>query len=298
MKKLIGIITIALLAMVWTCRAVDYNNHFYNQRVYRVALGSGTAPSASELATVGLHNGDFVLNTDDDVLYIMHATNVYTKIASDGTLTLEALAIDGNAVVTGSITGQNVTAKDSLTVGTNATIGGNAVVTGAVTGQNVTAKNGLTVGTNATVGGTLGVTGVATFTATPVCRNGLTVQTNATIGGTLIVTGAITGPINAANLTAGTVASAISIANATNLPTSGLVLNANSKSLLDAADYAAMKVLLDLEIGSDVQAYDADLTTWAGITPSANAQALLLLTYAAMRTNLGLVVGTDVQAYD
>lgn len=42
--------------------------------------------------------------------------------------------------------------------------------------------------------------------------------------------------------------------------------SANVFSLLQAADYAAMRGLLDLEIGVDVQAYDADLTTWAGKT--------------------------------
>lgn len=43
---------------------------------------------------------------------------------------------------------------------------------------------------------------------------------------------------------------------------------------------------------------DTDLNTWAGITPSANAQALLVLDYSAMRTNLSLVIGSNVQAYD
>lgn len=47
------------------------------------------------------------------------------------------------------------------------------------------------------------------------------------------------------------------------------------------------------------QAADADLTTYAGITPSANIQTFLGASdYAAMRTQLGLVVGTNVQAYD
>lgn len=47
------------------------------------------------------------------------------------------------------------------------------------------------------------------------------------------------------------------------------------------------------------QAADADLTTYAGITPSANIQTFLgAADYAAMRTQLGLVVGTNVQAYD
>ena len=46
------------------------------------------------------------------------------------------------------------------------------------------------------------------------------------------------------------------------------------------------------------QPLDTDLTIWAGVTPSANGQALVAAAnYAAMRTLLGLVVGTNVQAY-
>ena len=55
----------------------------------------------------------------------------------------------------------------------------------------------------------------------------------------------------------------------------------------------------DLKVGSVTQAYDADLTTYAGITPSANIQTFLGADdYAAMRTQLGLVIGTNVQAFD
>jgi hypothetical protein len=47
------------------------------------------------------------------------------------------------------------------------------------------------------------------------------------------------------------------------------------------------------------QAADADLTTYAGITPSANVQSFLgAADYSAMRTALSLVPGTNVQAYD
>ncbi|MCE5324950.1 MAG: hypothetical protein LLG01_00900 [Planctomycetaceae bacterium] len=47
------------------------------------------------------------------------------------------------------------------------------------------------------------------------------------------------------------------------------------RSILDDADEATFKATVNLEIGTDVQAYDADLTTWAGITPSSAWQDLL-----------------------
>lgn len=89
----------------------------------------------------------------------------------------------------------------------------------------------------------------------------------------------------------------------------GLTPSANAQSLVTAANYAAMRTLLDLEAGTDFysiaaanaafQPLDADLTTWAGLTPSANAQSLVTAAdYSAMRTLLGLVIGTNVQAYD
>ncbi len=108
MKKLLRFLTIALVAGACTCHAVDYNNHFNNnQRVYRVALGSGNAPSAADMNTVYIRNGDMVLNTDDDCLYIMHATNVYTKMTSAGTVTLAAMSVPlaSNKVYVGNASG-------------------------------------------------------------------------------------------------------------------------------------------------------------------------------------------------
>ena len=66
---------------------------------------------------------------------------------------------------------------------------------------------------------------------------------------------------------------------------------------LSLADHATARAALGLAIGTNVVAWDADLDTYAGITPSANIQSYLgAADYAAMRTQLGLVIGTNVLA--
>jgi hypothetical protein len=73
----------------------------------------------------------------------------------------------------------------------------------------------------------------------------------------------------------------------------------SDSNTLTGRSYSETRTDLGLVIGTNVQAYDADLTTYAGITPSVNIQTLLgSANYAAVRTSLGLVVGTNVQAYD
>jgi len=63
----------------------------------------------------------------------------------------------------------------------------------------------------------------------------------------------------------------------------------NDSNTLKALTEAEFKSAYNAEAGTDFQAYDADLTTYAGITPSANVQTFLgAATYAAMRTQLGI----------
>lgn len=68
----------------------------------------------------------------------------------------------------------------------------------------------------------------------------------------------------------------------------GIVKNTTTTGVLSIAA-AGTDYLAPAAIGSTVQAYDADLTTYAGITPSANVQTLLgSADFAAFKTSLSL----------
>lgn len=68
---------------------------------------------------------------------------------------------------------------------------------------------------------------------------------------------------------------------------------------LSEGNAATMRTTLGLVIGTNVQAFDTDLSTYAGIPPSANVQSVLgAANFAAIRTLLTLVPGTDIQAFD
>lgn len=77
-----------------------------------------------------------------------------------------------------------------------------------------------------------------------------------------------------------------------------------TENLSGLANYTTARSNLGLAIGSDVQAYDADLTTLGGLDKTdgnfivGNGSAWTAESGATARASLGLTIGTDVQAYD
>lgn len=82
-------------------------------------------------------------------------------------------------------------------------------------------------------------------------------------------------------------------------------LSANVQTLLQAEDYATFRSDLGLVIGTNVQAFDADLTTWAGITPGTGVGTFLATPTSANlaaaitnETGTGLLVFNNAPVFD
>ena len=68
---------------------------------------------------------------------------------------------------------------------------------------------------------------------------------------------------------------------------------------IEGLTYAELKDALNLEIGSDVQAYAANLSEWSGVNPSTNGKSLVsAVDYAAMRTLLNIEDGATANSSD
>lgn len=170
----------------------------------------------------------------------------------------------------------------------------------AVTDGNIIVGNGTTwvAESGATARASLGVDPAGTDNSTNVTLV-TTSHDYLSIAGQAITLG----PIDlAADVTGALPAASVSIADAGALITATTVEGAlaENRTAIDAieADYLVAADIANMletsDIGVSVQAYAANLTTWAGLAPSANAQSLVTAAnYAAMRALLDLEAGTD-----
>ena len=135
-----------------------------------------------------------------------------------------------------------------------------------------------------------------------ILESGLTARTSLGCGSAATFDAGANSANQLVQLTAAAKLPAVDGSLLTNLPGGGDLLASNNLSDLDNAGTA--RTNLGLSIGSDVQAFDAQLTDVAGLTPTdgniiiGDGSNFITESGATARTSLGLSIGSDVQAFD
>lgn len=255
----------------------------------------------------------------DGTLTALAAYNTNGLLTQTGADTFTGRTLTGTAAEITVTNGNGVSGNPTLSLPSALTFTGKTV-TGGTFGS-ITINSGTITGiTDLTVAD--GGTGVSTLTG--IVKGNGTSAFSAAVAGTDYMTpagvAAAYQPLDS-ELTAiaGLTSAADRVPYFTGSGTAALAtFTTFGRSLVDDADAATARSTLGLVIGTNVQAYDAELAALAGLTSAADqvpyftgsgTAALATLTSfgrsliddadaATARSTLGLVIGTNVQAYD
>jgi hypothetical protein len=197
-----------------------------------IELGSSASPTDA-----GADGGGITLKGDTDKTFNwVDATDAWTSSENLNLLTGKSLLIAGTSVLSGSTLGSGVTASSLTSVGT--------ITTGVWNGTAIAIANG---GTGATDAG-------AARTAL-----GLAIGTNVqAYDAELAALAGLTSAADALPYFTGSGAA------------STTTLSSFGRTLIDDADASTARTTLGLAIGTNVQAYDAELAALAGLTSAAD----------------------------
>jgi len=282
-------------------------------------MTSYTNINGLRLMVTGADSGTWGDNTNVNLQMLDAATKGVKEISLSGTThtltTTDGTLSDANYAVlvfTGSPSGTNtvtINPNDQTKLFFIQNNSGQSVVMTQGSGGNATVANGKAAIVYADGGGAVAqvVDLTSNFGDFLVASNNLSDLDSASTARTNLGLGTIaTQNSNSVSITGGSVSAAVTSSNAT--ITGGSISGITDLAIADggtgASTASAARSNLGVAIGSDVQAYDADLTALGGLAKTdgnfivGNGTTWTAESGATARASLGLTIGTDVLAYD